>query len=418
MSEEMVDQSYLLKDGDKLTQYRYKLTEFYVIMDGEPEPFPIERVANMSIGYYYEDAVFPIFKLGVTMEPSRYYQLLKNRDKVKFKVRVQMYYDANDTHDDPSMLRDFINDVFVFFPADDDYDPDTNIRQESDINQLDNLNNYIEIFLFKEVVKKLRSTVNYVFTGTTLSTVVSYLLNKAGVNKVLMSPFENTQTHGQIICPPQSIEAQIRYLNNTYGFHKKGSMLFFGFFHTYLLNCKEGCTAWKKDEWKETKIYILDKSNTKSSLDGPFLRPDDETYHILIRADAISLQTASVVDNVIGGIDPTIINMAGSSTNNGKVEIKGLENHNKKIMFNDSSNPYMMETQVALQKANSKIITASLYNVNLEAITPNKKISIIFEDTKKNTEFGGVYRIASAVHSFQNATGDFTIHSIIVFKRL
>ena len=129
-----VDESYLLKDGDKFAQYRYKLTEFFIIIDGETDELPIERIVDMRISNYYEKAVFPLFKLGVVLEPIRYYKLLQNRDKVKFKIRIQSYYTTNDDPNNPSLLRDFINDTFVFFPDDDNIDMDVNLKDTDGLN--------------------------------------------------------------------------------------------------------------------------------------------------------------------------------------------------------------------------------------------------------------------------------------------
>ena len=416
----MVDGSNLIKDGDKLATYKYQLTEFYIITDGETDKIPIERIAKFKIENHFENAVFPIFKLELLLEPSRYYNLLKNRDKVKFKVRVQMYYTTNDNPEEKSMLRDYINDTFVFFTDDDNRDQHDSLKkdEEKDINELDQLNNLVELFLFKDIVTKLRAPVNYVFSNINLCTAVCYLLNKAGVKKVLMSPFENTKTYGQLICPPLSTEAMIRYLNNNFGFHKKGSMLFFGFFHNYLLNCKEGCTAWYTKEWKESKIYILDKSNTKSHIAGSFIRKDEEIFYTLVSPDLIDIQNSSVSANVIGGLNPKVVDMKASSTNTSKVGASGIASDNTRIMFNDSSNPYMAETFAALQKANSTIISVIVDNINLEAFNPNKKHTITFENTELNSKYGGTYRIAQAIYSFQNAAGDFSIRATITFKKL
>lgn len=413
-----VDESYLLKDGDKFAQYRYKLTEFFIIIDGETDELPIERIVDMRISNYYEKAVFPLFKLGVVLEPIRYYKLLQNRDKVKFKIRIQSYYTTNDDPNNPSLLRDFINDTFVFFPDDDNIDMDVNLKDTDGLNELDQVNNYIELFLFRDIVTKLRSPVNYIFTGANMATVVSYLLYKAGVNKVLMSPFENSKVYDQVICPPMGTEKQLRFLNNSFGFHKKGTMIFFGFLNTYILNCKDGCTAYAKKEWQESKIFILDKTNTKSSLSGSFIRPEEEVFYTLIQSSAIDVKNSAPVENVLGGVNPTIVDMAAQSTSNNEADITGVSTKNKKILFNDSSNAFMGETQMALQKANGTVIRAVIENINIEAFKPNKKHSIVFEDSQMNSKFGGTYRIAESIFTFSHATGDFTLQAIVTFKKL
>ena len=79
-----------------------------------------------------------------------------------------------------------------------------------------------------------------------------------------MSPFDNDKVFDNIVLPPQSIERQLKYLNNNYGFHEYGTLLFFGLMYSYVLNCNGRCTAYDDNDTKETIIYILDSTNTKS----------------------------------------------------------------------------------------------------------------------------------------------------------
>lgn len=416
----MVDGSNLIKDGDKLSSHHYVISEFIVLYDGEQDIIPIERIYSWKIEYYFDNAIFPIFKLSVAMEPSRYYKIIKNKSTVKFKVRVQMYYTTNDNPDEKSMLRDYINDTFVFYPEDDNSDFTEGVKQENfdDLNQLDYIDNYVEFFLFKDIVTKLRAPCNYVLTGVNMCTAVTYLLYKAGVKNVLMSPFENTKTYGQLVIPPQSVEANIRYLNNNYGFHKKGSMVFFGFLHNYILNCKEGCTAWYKKEWTDSIVYILSKSNTKTAIDGAFIRPDEEKFYTLIQADAITISNSNVASNVLEGVNPTVIDMKSSSTSSQSSGAKDVSSENSNILFNDTSNSFMAETYAFQYKSNNTILTAIVENVNIEAFNPNKKIQIIFENAEHNKKYSGSYRISSAIYNFQHSSGDFSVSAILTFKKI
>lgn len=415
----MVDNSNLIKDGDKLTTYYYKFAEFIILINGESDKVPIERIYSFKIDHYFDQAVFPVFKINIALESSRYLKIIKNKKNVKFKVRIQTYYTTNNNQEEKSMLRDFINDTFVFFPEDDnsDFMMDKSGDEEENLNQLDDLDNYMELFLFKESVVRLRSKVNYILSGATLCTAVTYLLNKAGVNKVLMSPFENTRAYGQLVLPPQSVEAQIRYLNNNFGFHRQGSIVYFGFYHSYILNCKEGCTAWYKNEWKESIIYVLSKSNSKTYIDGSFIRPEEERFYTLASADAIDIQNLNVSENVLSGVNPTVIDMKSSSTSSKSSSAKDVSSENTSILFNDTSNSFMADTYAAQYKSNNSVITMMIQNVNLEAFNPNKKHSIIFEDAEYNTKYGGTYRISSAIYTFTHNLGDFVVNALVTFKK-
>ena len=415
----MDSNSTLIKDDDKLVTYHYVITEFIILYESEQDVIPLERIYSWKIEYYFDQAIFPIFKLCVAMEPSRYYKILKNKSTVKFKVRAQMYYTLNSNPEEKSMLRDYINDVFVFYPEDDNTDFVEDIRPEdSDINKLSELDNYVEFFLFKNIVTKLRAPCNYVLTNVDVCTAVTYLLYKTGVKNVLMSPFENTKVYDQIVIPPQSVEANIRYLNNNYGFHKKGSVIFFGFLHNYILNCKEECTAWYKKEWKDSIIYILSKSNTLTASDGTFIRKNEDKFYTLIQADSISVSNKNVTSNVLGGVNPTVIDMKNGVTTSTLSGVTDVSSENRSIIFNDTSNIFMEETCAFQYKSNNIVLNAIVENINIEAFNPNKKIQIIFENANQNKKYSGIYRISSAIYNFQRSSGDFSINAILTLKKI
>ena len=416
----MVDGSNLIKDGDKLATYHYQITEFIILINGEQEKIPTERIFEWKVEHLFEQGSFPIFKLNVAIEPSQYYKILKNKKDVKFKIRAQTYYTINDNPGEKSMLRDYINDTFVFFPDDDNSDFVEGAKTEEskkDKNELDKINNYIELFLFKDFVTKMKSSCNYVFTNITACTAVTYLLYKNGAKKVLMSPFENTETYPQLVLPPQSVEDNIKYLNNNFGFHRKGSIIYYGLMHNYILNCKEGCTAWYKKEWKDSIIYVLDKGNTKTSQDGPFIRPKEEKYYTLIQAESVNIENSNVASNVITGVNPTVVDMKNNSTSTNSAGARDIASENQNIVFNDTSNKFMPEVAAYQRKSTNVVITAMVDNINIEAFNPNKKHTIIFENTEHNQKYGGTYRISTAIYTFQHSSGDFTVHAVLTFKK-
>ena len=224
--------SLIVNDLDRFVKYKYAITEFYIILNGVSQQFPIEKINGFRIENYFEDASFPIFKVNLVMEPSRYFEIIQNKDNVKFKMRIQSYYTNNDSTT-KSMVRDIINDVFVIFPDDSNADYEKEQKKEAgtdkDRGNLEKNQNPVELFLFQDkIVNGLRSLFNGVVHNANLSTTVAYLLQTAGAKKILMSPVDNDKVFDNIVLPPQSIERQLKYLNNNYGFHEYGTLFFFG----------------------------------------------------------------------------------------------------------------------------------------------------------------------------------------------
>ena len=356
------------------------------------------------------------------MEPSRYYSIIKNKTSVKFKLRMQKFYQINGT-EERSLDSDMINDVFVLFPEDNNADYQEDLKMEAnttdDINKLEKINNVVELFLFKESVTGLRSKFNTVATGCNLTTLVSYLLARAGVNHVLMSPFENITTYGEIAVPPMEIEKCIRYLNNTFGFHKKGTVIFFGLLHAYILNYAGKCTAWYTNEYKETVIYVLDKSNVHGYLPGAFIKPDEQRNYYNATTDGIDIKSGSTANNVLTGVNPTTINLtSGGVTSSASNSPTVVGSANQNVVFSAYSNNFLSETITAQQNANDIVISITMDDVNMESFTPNKEFSIVFENGVLNQKYNGKYKLANSIYTFANGGEYFTISGVFTFKKV
>lgn len=410
-----------ISNSDLLAEYQYTISEFYIIFKDETINLPIERIADFKIEHYFDEASFPIFKLNLVLEPSRYYKILKNKTTVKFKLRLQSFYEKFKT-EEKSLYTDVFNDTFSMFIADDNNDYETELKRDgnrlNDENELDRLKNNVELFLFKDnIVSGLRSSFNAVLTNVNMSTAVTYLLYKAGVKNVLMSPFENTRVYPNVVLPPLSIDKQLKYLNNNYGFHTKGTMIYFGLLHSYVLNCASGCTAWSNGEWKETVLCVLDKSYNTSYLSGAIKKYGEQRYYYNTKTEGIDISASTMVSNVITGTDAAAITAKSGSLTT--VESKSLirDKSNKAILFNDTSNPFMAETFAAQQYGNATTISITLENLAMESFTPNKVFSFIFEDPNLNAKYKGTYRLSSSVYSFTPAGTNYKVTALLVFKR-
>ena len=411
----------MIDESDRLAEYQYKITEFYILENGREDSIPVERIRDFKIENYFDDASFPIFKLNVVLEPSRYYSLIKNKQDVRFKLRIQMFYTVNG-NSNRSLYRDIINDTFCMFPDDDNSDYTRELKDEAktrdDINKLTSLDTSIELFLFKEMVSDMRSSINTVLRNCDVCTAVTYLLQKGNVKHVLMSPFENTTVYNEILLPPQSIDKQIRFLNNTYGFHRNGTMVYYGLLHSYIIDYKGGCTAWYNKEWKETVLYVLERSNRKSQLNGAILRNDQERHYYNINPDNIDIVNNAVSENVINGIDVTVVDLKNALTTSESIDVNVVGRRNSNIVYNTTSNRFMAEAYIARQKANGTIVTLAIEHVNMEAFTPNKTFSLVFESPVLNSKYKGNYKISSSIYTFSRDGDCFTISAVITLKKV
>ena len=414
------DNSFI-NENDKFVKYKYVLEEFFVLINGETMEIPKERIYTINIEHDFENSMFPIFEVGVALEGSRYYKIVKNKSDVRFKVRIQTYYTEKDGGE-KSLMRDFINDTFIMFLEDSADDADEDLKKKYDIpneDELDKSDNMMEFFLFKEsIITGLRQSINYVFSSADLTTVIVALLQIAKGKNILMSPLENTEVYKDLILPPQPIDKQLRYLNNNYGFHKEGTLIYFGLYHGYILNYKAGCTAWTDGEWKETVIYVFEKSSELSGLSNVILKYNEERYYFTVQADKIEIDAHSISNSLVSGGGSTLsvldTRMQTAETFNSGATTQ--EGETSSIIFNNTSNKYMGSTYAAQKRSSNIVITLTLVNTNIEGLNPNKEFSIIFENTAHNDKYKGKYRIASAKHNISLGNND--TESEIVFKKV
>lgn len=415
--------SIIVNDKDRFIEYRYSITEFYMVINGESIEFPVERISGMKIENYYNMAIFPIFKVTVLIEPSRYYAILKNKDNVKFKIRVQSYFNDVDKPENKSMLRDVINDVFILFPDESNEDFEKELKKDAktnkDENELDKTTNPVELFLFRDsIVTGLRKTFNTVLKNCDLITTVVYLLNKAGVKNVLLSPFDNTAVYDHIVIPPLTIEKQLRYLNNNYGFHKNGTMIFFGLTNSYILNYTGTCTACKQNEWEETVIYILEKSNPQSALSSAIKKYNEKRFYINITTNDIEINSGVVSSNVIHGTDAMIVNVNKGDSTHIKTNVNTVGEHNTAVIYNTTSNEYMPNVYKIQKNSDDFTLSIVMRGISIEAFNPNKGISVIFESPTLNSKYKGKYRVVAATNIFNGSALNFEVMTSVELKRI
>jgi hypothetical protein len=410
----------LIQKTDRFVQYRYRISEFKLLYDGHTEDIPPIKIVGLGIEHDYEQAIFPVFKVSMVLDANTYYKIIKNKNTVRFKIRMQKYY-INTATGAMSLLTDVFKNTYSLFLPDNttDFEESINTVKDKDTNEY-YTENAVDFFLFKEDgVNGIRTEVNKVLSNCDMTTALAWLFYKAGLKNVLMSPLDNLTKYPEIVLPSQSIIDNIKFLDAEYGFYKTCSLLYFGLNTTYLLKFNNKCTAWKKNEWKDTVIYVLEKSNTASSISSAILRADDKKYYINVQSDYISINNISIASNILGGNDAEVIDADSDAITTGSSSAitKDGNNHTRTIQ-NDSQNKYIASTYAAQSAANSIVVNIAMGDYNIEAIQPNKSISIIFEDSKLNSKYKGKYKVNKAFIKFLKDGEDFSLETSVGLKKM
>ena len=417
-----------ISEDDIQQQWRYAISEFDIIYSDKTVSLPTERITNINIDNRYDANLFPVFRCSVVLEPSTYIDILKNKEDVKFKIRIQKYYKLIGNDSKKSMMRDYINDIFTLILDDDAYDPDEGLKRSeentsgeeiNDMNSLKYTTNKMEFYFFKSsTIRGLKKTSNFVLKNSDITTAITYLLNTAKVGKVLMSPIENSSTYNQILIPPQSIAQNLAYLDNQFGLYKAGSLIYMGLTRGYILNYKGGCTAYESGEIKETNILIPDKGKAQTTESCMLKRKNVyNKYNILLRADDVRISNESISNSVLGGNSATVVN-----TNNGTIDNSSLSSSTKDgstvTVTTSSDNKYISHTFAIQRAMNEVVINCSCGDIDLSSIEPNKKFNVIFEDTKLAKKYKGTYVLTGSNILFTKSGTEFTVNVGLTLKKI
>jgi len=89
-----------------------------------------------------------------------------------------------------------------------------------------------------------------------------------------------------------------------------------------------------------------------------------------------------------------------------------------KMFKNNTENQFIASMYTAQTNANSDVITVRLFDFDLSALTPNKSIKVIFEDTEYTSRYNGQYILAGINSAFRASGEEMGISSTIVLKRV
>ena len=199
---------------DRFLKWNYKVEEIYLLIpEQEPIQLPNERLVSISILHDYENNIFPLFRIELVLEPSRYYLILNNKETIQFKLRIQKFYHEIGKKSN-SLMQDFINDTFDLILNDSDFDTQKGFKEEeasnnysrfeeSDINDLYKVDNRMEFFLFKsDTIKSSRKIVNKILNNASLTDAVNYICTQANLKNMLMAPLDHKDTIAELVIPP------------------------------------------------------------------------------------------------------------------------------------------------------------------------------------------------------------------------
>ena len=422
----------LFKQKD-LRKYKYCIGQCVVMYNGKTETIRPENVTGIEIINDYITNTFPIFKLNLQVKRETYQNIMKNKNDVQIKLKIQKFYKldfGNKKKKKKSPKKTWLDGTFILLMDDDFHANDEDLykkrkktesnKKKGDAKSSGDYSNSMELYLYrKEVASSMKKTINIIFKKTNLTSAIAYLLGEAGINNMIMSPLENNNEISQLFIPPLSVNKAIQYLDIMYGFYSSGSMIYYGLQYSYILNFKGGCTAFPSGDRKEVD-FLVPKKSSSEGVQGGSVAKGTEKYYIVWEYDQMTFSNDTISSDVINGTDAVVINPNDSSieTANSTAITNGASNT---IMIeNSTANPYLATTHAAQTSACSNIISGSVVDCDLEAFEPYRLYNFVFEDPKVVNKYNGKYMLAQCSYNFVNegGKGEFDIQVGLTLRKM
>ena len=416
--------------GDRVQIWQYQAAKIELIIGGrDPIRIPNERLTEISIINDYEKAVFPIFRIRLILEASRYYQIVETKKSVKFHICIYKKFHYNNSAD-MSINYLWIDDLFELILDDNDED---NLRKmkkekargnyqnivESDIGRLEMIDNKIDFFLFKtDTIKGLKKNVNKILEDATVTDAIAYICGKAKIKNLLMSPVSNTKKYNPLIIPPMSRCSAIKFIDTYYGIYDTGSMIFFGLTRSYILKYTPACTAYERREIQNTSIIIPSQTSSHTVEHGVLQKvTNDNTNYIIGDNKSVSNRNDSITNDVLKGNDVRYVDSLSGTITQSISGANTIQENSVKIEVNKTENKWLGDVYTTQSAMNSIVIELRMNNIDMDLLEPNKKFNIIYEDTELMEKYSGEYVLSYVDHELMKEGNYLAIGTRAVFKR-
>lgn len=382
----------------------------------------------------FEQNIRSIIKVSLRIDIHKKFWLLKNKREIRCKFELDKF--GMDTEIESTIIGDSIvwNNEFALYFSDEDESLDikaleerTKLNSDKETNQKLSKEDYFEsenkldIYLFDpKLIESSNMMYNEVFTKSILQNIVARMLTHTKHRKVLMSKFENDTIYRELLIPANPLYKCLIYLDQYYGFYKKGALIYYDVDTLYILNTNGKVTAKRKKEYSQVNFIIENFDNAHPG-NGMLKKEKEEKYYVNISELDILPKKYSEIKNETKGSKVKVvliddINMKEKKANQSIVNKKP----NEVIKYITSANSKFTESIItARMEENECVMYISGDNFDLSIFTPNKEFRLIFTETSKQKKYGkDKYRLAYAYHYIYKESTNYMVssHRIVLKK--
>lgn len=363
----------------------------------------IEKIDN------YDYNLRSILKLRLRLDIRQKIWIIKNKANIICKFELDKFGMDVDIESEVTGEQYAWNNEFAVYLTDDDASIDTDTLEdvmESNGNDTFNAkdihdNDYLQgqdifdVFLYDaKLITASKKLVNKVYTSGTVQTFAAQILTESGHKKVLMSPFENSNSYSEMCLPENEAYKALVYLDQYYGFYRRGASIFYDVDALYIINPNGMITAKRPNEWIETDFLVTARNNSTPG-NGMVYKPNQKMFYINVPEENVSPKKPKEAKDVEYGSSVKLVTTdeisVSTSAGTGTGTYHGYQR--------SSDNPFSAEIVRARMEENDSIMFITGNGFDLNAFSLNKVYKMIFEDQTKQKKYGNNrYRIAYAYH--------------------
>lgn len=398
-----------LKDV-KLSLCKYRVRRL-ILKYGNGKKHDVETslITKMNIVENFDSEFFPFFTITLYV-PSKTYRGLtstSNKNKVTAilnlqKAKFNTALSVN-TDQQPIFSKCISGQFHCVIPS---KDLEASQQEQEIVEKSSNKYGQLQaltIALYpKKYYNNYQNVVNANIQSCSLTDAMVYVFNNAGLTNMIVSPPDNTKSYTEYKLPPLQACKLLDRICDTFAYHKKGSVIYFGFDRGYVINRVPRCTAYATNEFKTTYVAVFTTSKGSMQTGGCYTNKQKK-YNVVNASEIAGDNSKSITQKAIGK-KTIIVNKDGNmrSAGSGKVT-------NVAIQEEGEWNPQDINRAI---REKTKALSCQLINVDIMMLRPNKQF-IVSADGKKYKKYNGKYRLLSASHTFQKEGNYFSLNSII-----
>ena len=420
---------------DKIYLCKYKV-ETLVLMKGE-EKIELDHSNILNVEYMndYEFNLRAIIKIRLRMDVRKRLWVLKNKKEIICKFELNKFGMDPEVEEIITGIENVWNQEFSIYLNDEDDSNDVEVMEQrikknegdefknndlKDENYFESQNTF-DIYLFNQTLLNASQKIfNHVFTKNTLQQMVGRMLTETKHDKVLMSKFENNEIYSELLVPAHPLYKDLIYLDQYYGFYKKGAIIYYDWDVLYLLNGNGKITAKRENEWVET-IFMVTKLDESTPGNGMIRKEGEKKFYIGITDMNINPKKFTIGHNIDIGSEAKVIITDDTEIEIDEADQSYIDQRNEFITFRrKDENKYIAEILRARMEENECILYINAENLDINAFTPNKQYSVVFDEPTKQKKFGKYkYRVTYAYHMMKLESEGFMASShMIMLKRI